>query len=96
MLRSTAEAFAVEKRMHDAVTGILVNPADDDEHLLRRLGAAVVKHWELLSAQDRELILDQATMTTDAKDSSVQLRQLLESMINQQRIDKNSQGASPT
>jgi hypothetical protein len=79
-----------EAATHPAVKGILVNVADDDDHLLRRRGAAVVKHWELLSREDRELILEQATFTTDAKSAAVQLREQLESMINEHRLDKNA------
>jgi hypothetical protein len=75
--------------MHGAAKGMVVNPLDEDEHLFRRLGAAAVKHWDLLSAHDQELLLDQATMTTVATNETVQLRQQLELLIRQKRINKN-------
>lgn len=78
--------------MHQAVEPLIVNPVEGDEHLLRRLGAAVVKHWETLTPADRNLILDQANYTTVPKNESVQLREQLQSIIREKRIDQNAHG----
>lgn len=36
-----------------------------DEHLLRRLGAAMVLHWDALSDEMQDVLIDQASLVDD-------------------------------
>jgi hypothetical protein len=45
-----------------------------DEHILRRLGGALVVHWDTLNELQRETLLSQAIMMGD-RDETVQLRE---------------------
>ncbi len=53
---------------------------EDDEHILRRLGGAVVLQWDKLAPEAQKLILDQANFVHD-RHQTVQLRQQLGSFI---------------
>ena len=56
-----------------------------DEGLVRRLGAALVMHWDSLSELQRELFLQQAVMTGD-RDETVQLEQQLRLFIEKHKV----------
>jgi hypothetical protein len=51
-----------------------------DEHILRRLGSALVVHWETLNEIQRETLLSQAIMMGD-RDETVQLREQINLFI---------------
>ncbi|WP_143279219.1 hypothetical protein [Bradyrhizobium sp. C9] len=51
-----------------------------EEGLLRRLGAALVVHWDTLSEVQQVMFLHQANMMSD-KDETVQLKEQLELFI---------------
>jgi hypothetical protein len=56
-----------------------------DEHILRRLGAALVVQWDALSEPQQKIILDQATMMADRVET-VQLRQQIEIFIEDHKV----------
>ncbi|WP_271612930.1 hypothetical protein [Bradyrhizobium sp. CCBAU 21362] len=56
-----------------------------DEGLVRRLGCALVMHWDALSAEQQKLFLDQAVMTVD-RDETVQLEQQLQIFIQKRKL----------
>lgn len=58
---------------------------EDEEHLLRRLGGAVVVLWESMSEVDRESFLSQATMMAD-RHETVQLREQLKYFIKNAKV----------
>jgi hypothetical protein len=45
--------------------GQTIKYTEDDEHVLRRLGGAVIVHWEALSTAMQELLIQQAADMTD-------------------------------
>jgi hypothetical protein len=51
--------------------------AAEDEHLLGRLGVAVVTQWSALSSEIHDGILREATMTFDADNQTTSLREQL-------------------
>jgi hypothetical protein len=53
---------------------------EEDEHILRRLGGAVVVQWARLPDAMRDLLVEQATLMWDRYDT-VQLRQQIELFI---------------
>ena len=55
---------------------------DDDEHVVRRLGAAVVAQWDALPEDVRRLLIEQATFMHD-RHQTVQLKETIESFIEQ-------------
>jgi hypothetical protein len=58
----------------------------DEEHLLRRLGGALVVQWGSLSEVNRELLLSQATLIGDREDTT-QLREQLKLFIEKHQPD---------
>lgn len=52
-----------------------------DEHLLRRLGQAVVLHWDELPDDLQDLLIDQAEVVLDRDDESAHSAAHLESFI---------------
>lgn len=42
---------------------------DGDEHLLRRLGQALVLHWDELPDDLQDLLIDQAALVQDPEDA---------------------------
>ncbi len=53
-----------------------------EEEFLRRLGGAVVKHWDAIDEETRNRLLGQATVMIDREGmASVQLRERLEIFI---------------
>jgi hypothetical protein len=62
------------------VRGRVLKYTEDDEHILRRLGAALVVQWDELPGNLRQLLIDQATNMSD-RHSTVQLRQQIETFI---------------
>ncbi len=41
-----------------------------DEHLLRRLGSAIVMHWDTLPDTLQDLLIDQAAVTDDREEGA--------------------------
>jgi hypothetical protein len=58
---------------------------DSDEHLVRRLGKAVVVQWDNLPADVRDLLLKQAVLMHD-RHRALQLRQKIKAFIEQWKI----------
>jgi hypothetical protein len=56
----------------------------EDEHVLRRLGGAVVVQWRNLSTAARELLMEQAVLMHE-RDGAVQARQQIELFISRHR-----------
>jgi hypothetical protein len=54
--------------------------SEDDAHVIRRLGAAVVAQWDALPKAVRELLVEQATFTHD-RHQTVQLKQTIEIFV---------------
>jgi hypothetical protein len=62
------------------VAAMMPNYPEDDEHILRRLGAAVVGQWDALPENIRSLLVEQATFMHD-RYQTVQLRQQIDAFI---------------
>jgi hypothetical protein len=60
--------------------------SEDQEHILRRLGGAVVAHWDALPTEVQNLILMQAPLIHD-RDDCVQLYQQIDAFIQLHRGD---------
>ena len=58
---------------------------DSDEHLVRRLGKAVVVQWESLPKDAQDLVLKQAALMHD-RHRALQLRQKIKAVIEQWKI----------
>jgi hypothetical protein len=56
-----------------------------DEGLVRRLGSALVMHWDMLSEIQQKAFLLQAVMTGD-RDETVQLEQQLKLFIEKHKV----------
>lgn len=66
--------------------------SEDQEHILRRIGGAVVAQWEALPENVQALILRQAPLIHD-RDRSVQLYQQIDAFIQAHQGDmKKGQG----
>lgn len=50
--------------------GVTLKLKDGQEHLLRRLGQALVLHWEEMPDGLQDVLIDQATMVTDREPAS--------------------------
>lgn len=53
---------------------------EDEEHILRRLGAALAIHWETLPEFTRVMLLEQAVMIED-RHQTVQLKEQIKAFI---------------
>ncbi len=62
------------------ITGRSLDYADEDEHILRRLGGAVVVQWRSLPQDVRDTLLEQAVYIND-RTPAVQLKEQIESFI---------------
>ncbi len=62
------------------ITGRSLDYADEDEHILRRLGGAVVVHWKSLPKDVQDTLLEQAVFMND-RVPAVQLKQQIEAFI---------------
>ncbi|MGY4155645.1 hypothetical protein ACVINW_001487 [Bradyrhizobium sp. USDA 4461] len=56
-----------------------------DEGLVRRLGASLAVHWDILSDMQKVMFLNQATLMAD-KDETVQLKEQLELFIEKHKV----------
>jgi len=62
------------------IKGRFIRYTEDEEHILRRLGGAVVVQWDALPEDIRERLINQATNMSD-RYQTVQLRQQIEMFI---------------
>ena len=53
---------------------------EGDEHLVRRLGSALVAEWHNLTDEQRDRMIEQATHTFD-REPTTQLKQQLEAFV---------------
>jgi hypothetical protein len=72
--------------MPPTVKGRTLDYDQDEEHILRRLGAALVVQWDGLSEIQREILLAQAVMMTD-RVQTVQLREQIKIFINKHKAN---------
>ena len=53
-----------------AARGLTLKYMDSDEHLLRRLGQALVLQWDELPDELQDVLIDQAGMVEDREDAA--------------------------
>jgi hypothetical protein len=75
----------MENVMVDIVARVIPY-SEDQEHILRRLGGAVVAHWDTLPTEVQNLILMQAPLIHD-RDNCSQLYQQIDAFIQLHRGD---------
>ena len=57
-----------------------------DEHILRRLGGAVIMHWKALTPGMQDVLLTQATFIQD-RESAAALREVIEAFVRERQPD---------
>jgi hypothetical protein len=62
-----------------------IDHGENEEHILRRLGGAVVKQWDRLTDDARELVLRQSLNMTD-RDEASHLEQEIKAFIAKHKL----------
>ena len=72
------------------IKGQLVEHAEGDEKLIRRLGRAVALQWAHIPEPVQKRILEQAWTVFDNEQVSSKLKQHLAAFVNQHRIPRDT------
>lgn len=80
----------MSKTERPLITAEHLDYGPEDEHLLRRLGAAAAFQWDALPEAARDLLLRQATMMWD-RHETVQLNEQLQLFIRKHKEKKRSE-----